>query len=69
MTLESKTAARIEKLMQSGVPVLGELPEGWKLMGVYCGEYQWANNGNSRFAHGYEHALVRMEDKDGQMPG
>lgn len=61
MSLEKKQRRRIEQLKRSGVPIFDELPEGWRLMGVYCGEYQWANNGRSRFMPGYEHALVKTK--------
>lgn len=65
MRLRDKQIKRLDGIRRSGAPIIDELPEGWRLMGVYCGDYQWANNGRSRFKTGYEHALVRMEDNDG----
>lgn len=64
--MNDKKRRMVESLKASGVPVLDELPEGWRFMGHYVGPYQWANNGKSRFGPGYEHALVRMEENDGE---
>lgn len=60
MSFEEKTLRKLAWLESTGVPVLDELPAGWRFMGHYVGQYQWANNGKSRFGPGYEHALVRM---------
>lgn len=68
LSLKEKTRRMIERLVSEGVPILDELPTGWRFMGVYCGPYQWANNGKSRFGDGYEHALVRTEGNDGSVP-
>lgn len=52
-----------EWLKSTGVPILEELPEGWRFMEYYVGPYQWANNGKSRFnpERDYRHALVKMK--------
>lgn len=62
-SLREKSEERLEVLKAKGVPVLEELPEGWKPLTAAAPQcYLWAFNGMSRFGGEYRHALVKNDE-------
>ena len=59
--MDKDTERRISIMKARGIKFLDEMPEGWRrIKGCQSlNGWFWACNGRSRFALGYEHALIR----------
>lgn len=59
--MDKDTERRISIMKARGIKFLDKMPEGWHRIDRCQGPkgWFWACNGRSRFAPGYDHALVR----------